>query len=834
MKKNLLFLALGVLFTGCSKFEEPPPNTPKREIETRSTLVAEDNPYALANVQKAMDQVSVEMGQPLTTLNPTHFYVRFLPKDSTEYTRLLDSTDLMLFSYPLDRELTDEEVEFFEKDTTNTYGYPWQYTKVPTDYVFPDGIIHEVLDEVVVETFSENDINTGVTNNLSEDVWERVIIKSMKLPDETIQMRASYTWRPYASVRYVDDFSNQTIPLVGVRVRCHHLLHFERCYTDANGEATSLGSFKKPARYKIFWEDSKYWDIRDGFLWQAKTKGPNVTGRWELVISGDTEDAMFAAIHRACRAVFYDKPFGITTPKRGRIKLCAYFTKDVEKNGDFSNVLGALIPDIRIFRKNEGDTRKRWQMTSTALHELGHASHHRAVIDLSGSNRLEDYVFASDKLKDSWARGIEFAYMDWLYPDQVIHIRPEYFDDYTGIVEGLLNQGLTLRQIEKTVVGKRHWPEWKPAVKALGTIDDVIVDMIFENPYEFWAANFKDLIIGTSQIYTNTDITYSLPLKDNLPKEITVNEWSVTGDGYTILEENKAQRSIKLKFNTLGERTLTARIKLLDGTTYAVHKKIRVTSRGTINGASNPHTGVASTYRLSNYSGTVDKWEFTGITSRNYWVVSTTSNSVTVVFKTPCTTTIKAKIQNSELAAKTLKIPNDIAITPFIAYKNKDWPYDFWLNNTTGSPPPFTVSQNGSRTLEPTTSKQHFMTYATRPTSSHPNHSYLKPLYENGFHNGKYAYDLRTYPEFTQYGVKAWIFNSQRPGTVPLYLVEDSEFKDKKRVYTISYLTQENLGVWRKVTSWYWNWLGTRKKGDRNWTERKNFGVMGYVYPYKP
>ena len=63
---------------------------------------------------------------------------------------------------------------------------------------------------------------------------------------------------------------------------------------------------------------------------------------------------------------------------------------------------------------------------------------------------------------------------------------------------------------------------------------------------------------------------------------------------------------------------------------------------------------------------------------------------------------------------------------------------------------------------------------------------------------------------------------------------EDSQYKDKKMVYTISYLTQENLGAWRKVSSWYWNWLGTRKKGDRNWTERKNFGVMGYVYPYIP
>ena len=173
-------------------------------------------------------------------------------------------------------------------------------------------------------------------------------------------------------------------------------------------------------------------------------------------------------------------------------------------------------------------------------------------------------------------------------------------------------------------------------------------------------------------------------------------------------------------------------------------------------------------------------------------------------------------------------------INSLCAYKNTDWPYDFWIDNVSNYTPNPSVYYNGSRTLEPKTSKQHFMAYGSRPSSSHPNYSLLKPIYENGFHHGKYAYDQRTYPEFSQYGIKAWVFSSQRPGTVPLYLIEDSQYKDKKMVYTISYLTQENLGAWRKVSSWYWNWLGTRKKGDRNWTERKNFGVMGYVYPYIP
>lgn len=72
--------------------------------------------------------------------------------------------------------------------------------------------------------------------------------------------------------------------------------------------------------------------------------------------------------------------------------------------------------------------------------------------------------------------------MNWLYPNQVNKIRPDYFENYTGVVEGLMNQGLTLKQIEGTVVGNRLWRGWRRDVKALHLVDDIIVDMILIIP----------------------------------------------------------------------------------------------------------------------------------------------------------------------------------------------------------------------------------------------------------------------------------------------------------------------------------------------------------------
>ena len=67
---------------------------------------------------------------------------------------------------------------------------------------------------------------------------------------------------------------------------------------------------------------------------------------------------------------------------------------------------------------------------------------------------------------------------------------------------------------------------------------------------------------------------------------------------------------------------------------------------------------------------------------------------------------------------------------------------------------------------------------------------------------------------------------------VALYLVETTKYVNEKKVYHYKYLTRENPASKRNVTSWVWNWLGTKKLRDKNWTETKNLGVKGYAFPY--
>lgn len=130
-------------------------------IATRSSLNATslresagianvNNPYSSANMQKAAIHLSKLYGTPPRPVNPTHEYVRFLPQDSTHVDILEEELKLELVSYPLDRELSDQEVEFYSNDLINDY--TWLYGVVPKNFRYPSGIRYEVLQDACLES----------------------------------------------------------------------------------------------------------------------------------------------------------------------------------------------------------------------------------------------------------------------------------------------------------------------------------------------------------------------------------------------------------------------------------------------------------------------------------------------------------------------------------------------------------------------------------------------------------------------------------------------------------------------------------------------------------
>jgi len=167
--KKIFYLMIAVLFTliACEKSE--------MEIsalqESNNKSVADDinrpaqsiilgkqlnNPFSVENIQIALDSLLANkeslhgsMRAPSTfdefEITATDLYIRYLPKDSTEYHTLMSDTTLTLFDFPLDYEL--KQVGEYYKDPTVTGEYTWLYTRVPIGYTPYVGIKFEVLTE---------------------------------------------------------------------------------------------------------------------------------------------------------------------------------------------------------------------------------------------------------------------------------------------------------------------------------------------------------------------------------------------------------------------------------------------------------------------------------------------------------------------------------------------------------------------------------------------------------------------------------------------------------------------------------------------------------------
>lgn len=166
--KKIIYLSLTALFLfiSCEKSEIIPveSNNDNTGVESRAIRPVilgqkKNNPYSVQNMQAALDTLKKYpnelegcMKAPAlineVEISATDLYVRFLPSDSVQHKRLMTDTTLTLFDFPLDYEI--EQTGEFYHDPTASGDYTWLYTRVPIDYVFPDNITFETLEELFI------------------------------------------------------------------------------------------------------------------------------------------------------------------------------------------------------------------------------------------------------------------------------------------------------------------------------------------------------------------------------------------------------------------------------------------------------------------------------------------------------------------------------------------------------------------------------------------------------------------------------------------------------------------------------------------------------------
>ncbi len=553
---------------------------------TRAAAAGGSDPYRLEAMQAAFDRIA-ENNPDLDgiKLAATHRYVRIHPADTTQMFTLLD-LEIDMFDYPLDtpRQEGDAgcEDEIIPGEDEEKVLLDWYYAVLPVDMELPEEIEHETIYEVLIQR--EDDVTRSVPQ-LSAELYKKVLTESKVLTGNipaSTRSGAETAWQPRARISLnsvIPDQKpekNDSIPLAGIKVQVRDHTNVVFKYTDENGETDPFGEYQGAVDYEIRWQHNK-WDIMSGRTSNVyvTTLRTGMTEELDHVITSKTGCAL-SGVHNALYTYFHrDFPETRDLSHPSHIRV-AFIHKDGTSNFYFGRNNG-----VHIFVGKSEESRPNYRTClETTLHELGHASHYE----------IQDAFFIKgNKLYESWANGVAYAYLSALYdPLTACELITDGDEVYTHIIESLMRNGYSLAQIQEAVkqtnVGN-VWNSFRNNIKALKILTDAQVDVLFDNQSDV-CLSFNDFIKSYSEFaYLDQFVSFFLDIADMRESKrdyYAIADCEVVNDDGAEIRQ-LSEKTVALRFTTPGEKKIRFTLRIKDAVSVAVEKNFHVDSLDFIN-----------------------------------------------------------------------------------------------------------------------------------------------------------------------------------------------------------------------------------------------------------
>jgi hypothetical protein len=254
-----------------------------------------DNPYSVANMQKAWDTLvryesNLVQGMQLT-IQATHVYVKLDPQNEEELSALKRDTTIAYYTYPLDHAI--ERAGHYYHDPAKSPDMPtYHYAAVPVGKELP-AVGHEILEQLFIPDAYKDGMTGPLGDN--EEVIEALVETSLALTGNVesehgrIQGNSGgrvsgSKWRPAGVIRVFDNSSNPNLnrPMRGVKVKARRWFTTHTGVTGDNGHYSVDGQFRRDAEYNIDWERHDF-AIRKGWFAGARFNGPKMRGDWNPI-----------------------------------------------------------------------------------------------------------------------------------------------------------------------------------------------------------------------------------------------------------------------------------------------------------------------------------------------------------------------------------------------------------------------------------------------------------------------------------------------------------------------------------------------------------------------
>jgi hypothetical protein len=425
MKRNSIcacvVLVSSLLFQNCQK-EDMAQNTHSVQQENSEGKIILgkklENPYSLENMKKAYESLqSKDQLKSVTVdeevIEPTHFYVRFLPEDSLQLHKLR-SDSLELFDYPLDYAI-EQEGYYYHDSSIPEDQITWQYTAVPVQYEFPN-VKYEIIEPCFIP---DDSLETKLKSTTGIDFLAMLEYESYRLTDnldeEYVQdneLKSIQRWRLPSKKEPRGTFrvDNSTTGLEGVKrvkVRAHRYVKIKSAYTNESGDYHIDMGFRYNVHYSLIFENAtgfKIWGNWAMFSPAHYNMGWHSKSGYSKDIQTSSKAWLWSTVNNGtyyyreylCPKYGVSKPIAnlrIWTLRTGGIwGGCAPMTRHISlgienvidflaisytaiRSQGLTAALSLCSPDIFLFQ----DYTSTKSCYATLWHELSHASHYNKV-----------------------------------------------------------------------------------------------------------------------------------------------------------------------------------------------------------------------------------------------------------------------------------------------------------------------------------------------------------------------------------------------------------------------------------------------------------------------
>lgn len=503
MKKAFtILLILTIISSSCQDLSDT--NTLISDKNTNTEIVKssiyskigekKENPLRIENIINAFNSLPTETKGALQEQDiiATHKYIAFTPSNEDELYALerINDNKILLFSYPLDYEVTDGIITPDSRFMTNGYSYRWAY--IPIDYDLNDIKCPYVY---YYDIFSPNEhILTKSGKVFPTELVNILEAKSYELcgyPLEPIinNTRASKV-KPYGQIRFYDIDSQKFIGVDGLSIRTYRGTHSSYTHCDAEGNFTSNDSFRYAFNYEIHFSRTDFIIRKNSETNEIVIKYSGYKGPIYKDLD-DAESTFYAVVSRAAIVYYYGNNCGLRRPpmksdKTARLAIQANLSSHPNMYGSFSVNNRWILSDrpiLNIYRDETTYRRRNIDIFATTIHELSHAAHWR--------NNQKIFQATDNAIIESFARGVQWIITSNAYEGYEV---PFYYrQSYTGIVQDLIDgyktrtsdryatwvnnslevsdysqksyydhvTGFTAQQIEETVRKSKTWNEWQ-------------------------------------------------------------------------------------------------------------------------------------------------------------------------------------------------------------------------------------------------------------------------------------------------------------------------------------------------------------------------------------